>query len=384
MDFATFDPSSDAYKMNVIGFLFRTGHNVHGAFKMLKQDFSTITYGEVQNAFLALKLEGIPVPINNSVVERACLPGMDPPTLDKILRILPAADLKNMRLVSRGFNGFIDGMDLVLNKVLIHLNASSVQLVVSRIGKIDIINVSEANQGSAVEINGVTAPSDVLFVEQGIKEFENVIERRNKKVEELRIEFESEYGEAEDAHDAHRNEFFRRIGETLARLEPHLMCNDLIVKVRTPLDLLPIFANFSSENFIDLAISSHRPFDVFFEMRDVVELPQWRKLRYLSFDELSSLSLADITHIPDADICTRSQDVESIMKFVETCRNFPNKLSHTIRATIDTATLAQRLQPLGIQRTIGGNIKGRIPLQWGGYISYEIRDGLWKLQTVLP
>ncbi|CAO4384268.1 unnamed protein product [Caenorhabditis nigoni] len=366
--------------MNVVGFLFRTGHNVEHAFEMLKREFSAITIAEVQDAFLALKLEGIPFPINNSDDARACLLGIDAPTKDKILRMLPGKDLKNMRLVCRGFNDFINAMDLVVNKVLIHLNPTSVQLVISKIGMTDMINVSEAQNGSVVEINGETTPSEVLFVEQGVKELEKVVERRNKKVEQMCIQFESEVGEEENVHDAHRNEFFGRLGETLSRLNPRLMCNALHIKIRTPLDLLPIIGNISPENFTDLVVSSNS--DGFFEMRDVLELQQWRQLRYLRFDVSSSLSLADITHIPDAVVSIPSPNAEQIMPFVEACLESPNELSYTIMSMTGIAHVAQQLKPLGMQRTIGGTILGRIPLRSGGYIKYEISRFVWNWETV--
>ncbi|CAP34894.1 Protein CBG17258 [Caenorhabditis briggsae] len=228
--------------------------------------------------------------------------------------------------------------------------------------------------------NGETTPSEVLFVEQGVKEFEKVVEGRNKNVEELSIEFESEIREAENAHDVHRNEFFRKLGETLAGLEPRLMCNDLHIEIRTPLDLLPIIGNISSENFTDLVISSNS--DELFEMRDVVELPHWKQLIYLRFRWLSSLSLPDITHIPNAPFLIPSPNVEDIMSFVEACRESPNELSHTIMANTDIAPVAQQLKPLGTQYTIGGTIIGRIPRRFGGYIKYEISHFLWNWETV--
>ncbi|CAS00382.1 Protein CBG27582 [Caenorhabditis briggsae] len=55
-------------------------------------------------------------------------------------------------------------------------------------------------------------------------------------------------------------------------LPSSLTCNELKIGVRSPLDLLPIIGNLSSENFERLTITSEG-YGVF-EMEDVVDLPQ--------------------------------------------------------------------------------------------------------------
>ncbi|CAO4384266.1 unnamed protein product [Caenorhabditis nigoni] len=359
MDFTTFDPSSDAYKMNCIAFFFRIGHSVEEAFRMLFLGGMrpNIRIGEVRNGFLALKPGRIPVPDDYIVNRRACWSGIDAPIKDKILRMLPGKGLKEMRRVSRDLYHFINGMDLVINK-------------------------------------------------QGVKEFEKFVERRNKKVEELHIEFgydeeEEENDEEDDGNDREEEEnndeeeeddydlqddFFTRMGETLARLEPRLMCNALNIEARCPLDLLPIFRNLSSENFDKLTITS--AVREVFDMKDVVGLPQWRELKHLNFTVPSTLSLANISHIPWAVISTRYlESVESVVAFVENCIDSPIKLFYLVFGTINNAAVARRLRGQGRrQNADGGRIQGRIPLIAGEHLEYDLRDdGTWHVyNTFLP
>ncbi|PIC17161.1 hypothetical protein B9Z55_023497 [Caenorhabditis nigoni] len=390
MDFTTFDPSSDAYKMNCIAFFFRIGHSVEEAFRMLFLGGMrpNIRIGEVRNGFLALKPGRIPVPDDYIVNRRACWSGIDAPIKDKILRMLPGKDLKEIRRVSRDLYHFINGMDLVINKVKIHMKPSSMQLTISKLGMTDRINVKETKRGCVV----------------GVKEFENFVERRNKKVEELHIEFgydeeEEESDEEDDGNDREEKEnndeeddydlqddFFTRMGETLARLEPRLMCNALNIEARCPLDLLPIFRNLSSENFEKLTITSAGR-DVF-DMKDVVGLPQWRELKHSNFTVLSTLSLANISHIPWAVISTRYlESVESVVAFVENCIDSPIKLFYLVFGTIDNTAVARRLRGEGRrQNADGGRIQGRIPLIAGEHLEYDLRDDrTWHVyNTFLP
>ncbi|PIC17158.1 hypothetical protein B9Z55_023496 [Caenorhabditis nigoni] len=316
---------------------------------------------------------------SSSTLPAANLPNLVAPALDKIMRYLSGEDLMELRLVCRSLNDSVTKLDLDTRQITIYLNEDLIQLNVTKAVSYLSCTITAAENGCIVEKNGFcpTVHEGVDFIDEGMKEFSKVTKKRDFNVDELQVQFED--GDGESKKKSRQDEFYEKLGATLAKRDQKLNCRELSIGVHTPSDLKLILENVFLEK---LNIKVH-DLKMTFDMDQIKIIPQWNIITHLNIKGLCSLRLTDFQHIPNVDAEILPDTVANIMDHIETRLHTPAKVNMLFGMKIDHESLEalkQYLKRYGPQTTIVGQTTGRIQLGSDRFVKYTLKSSSWSLK----
>ncbi|UMM40562.1 hypothetical protein L5515_017139 [Caenorhabditis briggsae] len=297
------------------------------------------------------------------------------------MRYLSGEDLRQLRLVCRSLNDSVTKLDLDTRKIMIYLSDHSIQLIVTKPVSYFRCTVTAAANGCVFQKCGFwpTVYEGSDYIDEGMKEFNKAVEKRDIKVGELHVQYED--GDEEPEKNSRQDEFFEKLSATLAKRDQKLNCRELSIGVNTPLELKLILENVCLE---ELCIRVHDLRDAeTFDMDPIKILPQWKNIKNLDIEGLCSLRLTDFQHISCVEAEILPDTVANIIGHIETRLRTPTIVNILLRMKIDHGSLValkEILKRYGPQTSIGGETTGRIQLESGDFVKYTLKKSSWSLK----